>query len=40
MTQTYESLITEFNLELNRPLTTKELEFIEWLVERINEQHE
>lgn len=40
MTQTYENLIIDFSTELNRPLTTKELEFIQWLAERINEQHE
>ncbi|KEF36797.1 hypothetical protein M670_04049 [Schinkia azotoformans MEV2011] len=37
MEQTYESLITEYSLELNRALTTKELEFVQWLVERIND---
>ncbi len=40
MEQTFESLITEYSIELNRPLTTKELEFVQWLVERINEQHD
>lgn len=40
MTQTYESIITKFSVELNRPLTSKELEFVQWLVERMNEQHD